>query len=161
MDILADGSLDFEDELLAELDFVIASIHSGLDNRREKVTCRTLKAMDNPYVNCIAHPTGRLLGQREQMDVDVGAVIQHAAETGTALEVNANPTRLDLNDVHCKMAVEAGVKLAINTDAHVLGGLELMMYGVFTAGRGWACVDDVLNTCSAAGVRRWVKAKRP
>ncbi|MHC4260474.1 MAG: DNA polymerase/3'-5' exonuclease PolX, partial [Planctomycetota bacterium] len=95
VDILADTSLDFDNKLLADLDFVIASIHSGLANAREKVTTRTLKAMDNSYVNCIAHPTGRLIGQREPMDIDMAAVIEHAAQTHTALEVNANPWRLD------------------------------------------------------------------
>jgi DNA polymerase (family 10) len=107
VDILADGSLDFDNKLLAELDFVVASIHSGLASARQKVTARTLKAMDNPYVNCIAHPTGRLIGQREPMDIDIPAVIKHAAATHTALEVNANPYRLDLKDVHCKMATSA------------------------------------------------------
>ena len=103
VDILANGSLDFEDKLLAELDFVIASIHSGLAGPRQKVTTRTLKAMDNPYVNCIAHPTGRLIGQREAMDLDIATVIEHAAQTPTALEINANPMRLDLKDTHCRM----------------------------------------------------------
>ncbi|GAF75515.1 unnamed protein product, partial [marine sediment metagenome] len=126
VDILADGSLDFDDKLLAELDFVIASIHSGLRSPREKVTARTLNAMDNPYVNCIAHPTGRLIGRREPMDIDIAAVVKHAAQTHTALEVNANPWRLDLKDTHCKMAIEAGVKLAIGTDAHNIAGLGLM-----------------------------------
>lgn len=160
VDIGADGSLDFDDKLLAELDYVVASIHSGLSSPREKVTMRTLKAMDNPYVNCIGHPTGRLLGQREAMDLDIAAVIEHAARTGTALEVNANPYRLDLKDVHCKMAVEAGVKLAIGTDAHSTAGLSLMHFGVATAGRGWAAKDDVLNTLSPARLEAWLRAKR-
>jgi len=161
VDILANGSLDFDDKLLAELDFVIASIHSGLASPREKVTTRTLKAMDNPYVNCIAHPTGRLIGQREAMDLDIDAVIKHAAKTHTALEVNANPWRLDLKDVHCRMAIEAGVKLVIGTDAHSVAGLGLMGFGVATAGRGWATKGDVLNTLSAAKIKSWVKSKRP
>jgi len=161
VDILADGSLDFDDKLLAELDFVIAAIHSGLGSTREKVTSRTLKAMDNPYVNCIAHPTGRLIGQREAMDIDMAAVIKHAAQTHTALEVNANPWRLDLKDVHCKMAIEAGVKLAIGTDAHSVAGLGLMGYGVATAARGWVTKADVLNNFSAAKIKSWAKSKRP
>ena len=161
VDILANGSLDFEDKLLAELDFVIASIHSGLASPRQKVTTRTLKAMDNPYVNCIGHPTGRLIGQREAMDIDMAAVIEHAARTHTALEVNANPWRLDLKDVHCKMAIEAGVKLVIGTDAHSIAGLGLMGFGVATAGRGWVTEADVLNTFSAAKLRSWLKSKRP
>jgi len=161
VDILADSSLDFDNKLLADLDFVIASIHSGMGSSREKVTTRTLRAMDNPYVNCIAHPTGRLLGQREPMDIDIAAVIKHAAQTHTALEVNANPYRLDLKDVHCKMAIEAGVKLAIGTDAHNVDGLGLMDFGVATAARGWATKDDVLNTLSKAKLKAWIKTKRP
>jgi len=160
VDILADGTLDFDDKLLAELDFVIASIHSGLASPREKVTTRTLKAMDNPYVTCIGHPTGRLIGQREAMDLDMAAVIEHAAQTHTALEVNANPQRLDLKDVHCRMAIEAGVRLAIGTDAHNTASLGLMGFGVATAGRGWATKANVLNTLSLAKVKSWLRTKR-
>jgi len=161
VDILANGSIDFDDKLLADLDFVIASIHSGLGSPREKVTMRTLKAMDNLYVNCIGHPTGRLIGQREAMDIDISAVINHAAQTHTALEVNANPYRLDLKDVHCKMAIEANVKLVIGTDAHSTDGLDLMQFGVATAGRGWVTKKDVLNTLTPAKIKSFVKAKRP
>jgi len=161
VDILADGSLDFDNKLLAELDFVIASIHSGLSSPREKVTTRALKAMDNPYVNCIAHPTGRLIGEREPMDIDIDSVIKHAAQTHTALEVNANPYRLDLKDTHCKMAIEAGVKLVIGTDAHSIANLSLMGFGVATAARGWVTKADVLNTFSENKLKSWVKNKRP
>jgi DNA polymerase (family 10) len=161
MDILADGSLDFDNKLLADLDFVIASIHSGMTGPREKVTTRTLKAMDNPYVNCIAHPTGRLIGQREPMDIDMAAVIKHAAQTHTALEVNANPWRLDLKDTHCKMAVEAKVMLAIGTDSHSITDLGLMGYGVATAARGWATKATVLNSLTASKLKDFVKTKRP
>jgi DNA polymerase (family X) len=160
VDILANGALDFDDELLTELDFVIASIHSGMASPREKVTTRTLKAMDNPYVSCIGHPTGRLLGQREAMDIDMAAVIRHAAQTDTALEVNANPWRLDLKDVHCKMAIEAGVKLVIGTDAHSTAHLEFMGFGVATAGRGWVTKADVLNTLSLTKIKSWTARKR-
>jgi len=161
VDILADGSLDFDNKLLAELDFVIAAIHSGLAGSREKVTTRTLKAMDNPYVNCIAHPTGRLISQREPMDIDMAAVIKHAAQTHTALEVNANPWRLDLKDTHCKMAIEQKVMLAIGTDAHSTGGLGLMGYGVTTAARGWATKTNVLNTLIISKIKTFVETKRP
>jgi len=160
VDILADGALDFEDKLLADLDYVVASIHSALGSPRERVTLRTLKAMDNPYVTCIGHPTGRVIGHREAMDLDMPAVIAHAARTGTALEVNADPARLDLKDVHCKMAVEAGVKLTIGTDAHSPGSLAFMAFGVATAARGWAAKVDVVNTLSLAKLRTWLKAKR-
>jgi DNA polymerase (family 10) len=161
VDILADGRMDYDDGLLAEMDFVIASIHSGLAGDRNKVTMRTLKAMDNPYVTCIGHPTGRLLGQRDAMDLDMAAVISHAAQTHTALEINSHPYRLDLKDVHCRMAVEAGVKLAIDTDSHELEGLSMMAFGVATAARGWATKADVLNTLPLAQLRKWVAQKRP
>lgn len=161
VDILADGSLDFDNKLLSELDFVIASIHSGLAGPQEKVTMRTLKAMDNPCVNCIGHPTGRLIGQREPMDIDMAAVIKHAAQTHTALEVNANPYRLDLKDTHCKMAIESKVMLAISTDAHSTAGLGLMGYGVATAARGWATKTNILNTFAANKLKDFVKAKGP
>jgi DNA polymerase (family 10) len=117
--------------------------------------------MDNPYVNCIGHPTGRLLGEREAMDLDMPAVIEHAAQTHTALEVNANPYRLDLKDTHCKMAVEAGVMLCLGTDAHSTAGLTLMPYGVATAGRGWATTANILNTLPLAKVKGWIRTKRP
>jgi len=161
VDILANGKIDFEDELLAELDFVIASVHSGMASPREKATTRTLKAMDSPYVTCIGHPTGRLIGQREAMDLDMAAVIEHAAQTHTALEVNANPWRLDLKDTHCRMAIEAGVELVIGTEAHSSDSLGLMGFGVATAARGWATKDNVLNTLSAAKVKSWITIKRP
>jgi len=160
VDIMADGSLDFDNKLLADLDFVVASIHSGMASPREKVTTRTLKAMDNPYVHCIAHPTGRLIGQREPMDIDIDAVIKHAAQTGTALEVNANPWRLDLKDTHCKMAVEFGIKLVIATDAHSTDGLALMAFGVATAARGWVTKSDVLNTLAVTKFKSWADSKR-
>ena len=127
---------------------------------REKVTTRTLKAMDNPYVNCIAHPTGRLIGQREAMDLDIAAVIEHAAQTHTTLEINANPMRLDLKDTHCRMAIEAGVMLVIGTDAHSTDQLGLMGFGVATAGRGWVTKNNVLNTFSPAKIKSFVNRKR-
>ncbi len=161
VDILSDGSIDFDNELLADLDFVIASIHLGQSGAREEITMRTLKAMDNPYVNCIAHPTGRLFGRREPMDIDIAAVVAHAAQTHTALEVNANPWRLDLKDTHCKMAIEAGVKLAIGTDAHSTVALGLMGFGLATAARGWATKADILNSFTVTQIRKFVNKKRP
>ncbi len=161
VDILADGRLDFDDKLLADLDYVTASIHSGLGSPRAKVTSRTLKAMDNPYVTCISHPTGRLIGEREAMDLDIEAVIAHAAQTGTALEVNANTHRLDLKDLHCRMAIEKGVKLVIATDAHTPDGLDMMPFGVATAARGWATKNDIANTLPLAKFKTWLKSKRP
>jgi len=160
VDILADGSLDYDDRLLAQLDFVIGSIHSRMTGSREQVTTRVLKAMDNPYLHCIGHPTGRLIGEREPMDIDMQAVIKHAAETHTAMEVSSNQYRLDLKDVHCKMAIQTGVKLVINTDAHRLHQLDYMPFGVATAGRGWATKADVLNTWPLAKLKTWLAAKR-
>ncbi|MBN2020297.1 MAG: DNA polymerase/3'-5' exonuclease PolX [Sedimentisphaerales bacterium] len=160
VDILADGKLDYDNKLLAELDFAIGSIHSGMTSPREKVTMRTLKAMDNPYLHCIGHPTGRLIGEREPMDLDIAAVIKHAAETQTALEINASPYRLDLKDVHVKMAIESGVKLVIGTDSHNVMQLAYMGFGVAAAGRGWATKDDVLNTLPLAKLKSWLAAKR-
>ena len=160
VDILADGSLDYDDKVLADLDFVIGSIHSRLKGDRQTVTSRTLKAMDNPYLHCIGHPTGRLIGEREPMDIDMQAVIKHAAETGTALEINANPYRLDLKDVHVKMAIETGVKLIINTDTHKLPQLDYMAFGVATACRGWVTKADVLNTWPLSKFKTWLAGKR-
>lgn len=146
VEIKADGSLDFPDEVLAELDVVIASIHSGLRQGRERITARMVKAMRNPYVDIIGHPLGRILGQREASAVDMDEVLKVAAETGTILEVNAIPERLDLDDVHIRRAVEMGIKLAINSDAHRPEGLAVMRYGVANARRGWARAEDVVNT---------------
>lgn len=146
MEIRADGSLDFPDEVLAELDFVAASLHVSLSQPREQVTERVLAAIDNPHVDMLAHPTGRLLGERPGADLDMERIMFAANRTGTILELNANPHRLDLRDAHVRRAVELGVKLAINTDAHSVGELALMHYGVATAQRGWATPADVVNT---------------
>jgi DNA polymerase (family 10) len=160
VDILMDGSLDYPDEVLSELDFVIASIHSGLKGPEKRNTKRILRAMENPYVNCIGHPTGRMINVREPMLLDMEALINQAAQTNTALEVSASPLRLDLNDIHCRLAVEAGVKLVINTDAHDIHGLNLMRFGVATAQRGWATKNDVLNCQAVTAIRKLVQKKR-
>jgi DNA polymerase (family 10) len=160
VDILADGELDYDDKVLAELDFVIGSIHSRMSGDSDTITKRVLKAMDNRYLHCIGHPTGRLLGEREPMNIDMGAVIMHAAKTQTAIEVSSNPYRLDLKDVHVKMAVEAGVKLVINTDAHQLQNLDYMPFGVATAARGWATKNDVVNTMTLAKLKNWLTTRR-
>lgn len=146
MEIKADGSLDFTNEVLAALDFVVASVHTGLRQDRETLTRRTLAAINNPYVDLIGHPTGRLLTQREAGDFDMEAIMNAAAETGTALEINASPERLDLNDAHVRRAVELGVKLMINCDAHHTDGFDNLHFGVATANRGWASAEVVLNT---------------
>ena len=155
VEVLADGTLDFPDEVLAELDLVVAAVHSGLRQGREQVTARTLAAIRNPHVDIIAHPTGRLIGGREGADLDMEAVLCAAAETGTALEVNAHPSRLDLCDVHVRRAVELGLKLAISSDAHDVNGFAVLPFGVATARRGWATSADVVNTYSVEDVLAW------
>ena len=146
LDIKPDGSLDYDDELLATFDFVTASVHSGFGQRAERITERVLAAIRSPHVDAIGHPTGRLLSRREPLALDMDAVIAAAAETGTALEINANPDRLDLNDEYARQAAEAGVRLAINTDAHAAEHLAFLEYGIATAQRGWVRPQDVLNT---------------
>ena len=146
MEIRADGTLDYPDEVLAQLDFVIASLHVSLSQTREQVTQRALAAINNPHVDMLGHPTGRLLPERAGADLDMDAVIDAAAATGTILEVNANPRRLDLRDSHVRRAIELGVKIAINSDAHHPDQLALLPYGVATAQRGWATAEDVVNT---------------
>lgn len=160
-DILADGQLDYPDQLLAACDLVVASIHSGMNQNREKLTSRVLKAMENPYVSVLGHPSGRLLNRREPMDLDMPAVIAHAAKTHTALELNASWQRLDLNDRHLRMAVDAGAMISIGTDAHSVPQLEQIRYGVVVARRGWLQAKDVLNTRPLPSVRKWLARKRP
>lgn len=160
MEIRADGSLDFPDEVLAELDFVIASLHVSLGQPREQVTERLLGAIRNPHVDMIGHPTGRLLPDRAGADLDMDAILAAAAETGTILEINANPQRLDLRDIHVRRAVELGVKLAIDTDAHSAPELDLRHYGVATAQRGWATAANVVNTWSVAELLSYLNSKR-
>ncbi len=149
MDILPDGTLDFDDELLKELDLVIASIHSSFSQDREQIMKRLKTALDNPNVDIIAHPTGRLIGRRDGYDVDVDLLIQWAKETNTALELNANPNRLDLSAEHLKKAQAAGVTIAINTDAHSMEMLEHMPIGVSTAMKALLKKETILNTKSA------------
>ena len=159
LEIKADGTLDFSNEVLAELDFVVASVHTSLRQERTQITERVMNALRNPYVDVIGHPSGRLLGQRQESAVDLDAVIETAVETGTALEVNSIPNRLDLDDVHVRRAVGLGVKVAINSDAHHPGGLDSLRYGLATARRGWATSSDVLNTMSLDEIRAWRRAR--
>jgi len=159
-DILADGTLDFPDEVLAQLDWVVVSIHAGQQQDRQKVTHRSIAAMENPYVCALGHPSGRLIGVRDAMDLDWNTVIKAAAKTGTALEINAAWQRLDLKDVHVRQAMDAGCWLAIGTDAHHVNQLDQMALGVQTARRGWATKDRVLNAKTVADLRKWVTAKR-
>ncbi len=159
LEIKADGSLDFDDQVLAGLDFVVASVHTSLRQERAQITQRVMNAIHNPYVDVIGHPSGRILGQREESAVDLDAIIKAAAETGTALEVNSIPGRLDLDDVHVRRALEMGVQVAINSDAHHPGGLDSLSYGLATARRGWATAPDVLNSLTLDEIRAWRQAR--
>ncbi|NJD32392.1 MAG: DNA polymerase/3'-5' exonuclease PolX [Gammaproteobacteria bacterium] len=157
VDILDDGSLDLPDGVLKELDFTVCAIHYGLARSREKQTERILRAMDNPHFTILAHPTGRLINAREPYDIDLERVIEAARERGRILELNAHPDRLDLDDRGCRMAKQAGVRIAISTDAHRAADLGLMRYGIGQARRGWLESDDVVNTRRLADLRRLLK----
>jgi DNA polymerase (family 10) len=146
--ILNDGSVDIKDEALKKLDYVIAGIHSSFKMPKEKMTERIIKAMKNPYVKIISHPTGRILKKRDEYQIDIDKILRAARETNTILEINSFPERLDLNDINIKRAIEFGVKLVINTDAHHKDQLNYMEYGVFQARRGWVEPADVINTYS-------------
>lgn len=153
VDILEDGSLDLPNQALAGLDFAVGAIHSAFDLPRDKQTSRLLKAMDNPHVAVLAHPTGRLIEQRGAYDLDIERVLAGARERGCALEVNGQPDRLDLNEWHCTLAKEMGVKLVLSTDAHSVAELGFMRYAVDQARRGWLESDNILNTRDLAGFR--------
>lgn len=146
VEILADGSLGLSDDILAELDIVVASIHSGLRQDRATITERCLKAIRNPHVDILGHPTGRIIGSRAPSEIDMEAVLQTCLETGTVPEINAHPSRLDMSDVYTRRAIELGCKIAINSDAHELAGMEVMPYGVGTARRAWVTAAQVINT---------------
>ena len=154
LDILKDGTLDLPDADLAKLDIVVAAIHSYFDLPRETQTERMIRAMKNPYVSIIAHPTGRLIGGREPYDIDMERVIAAARELGCHLEVNAQPDRLDLNDMYIRAAKQAGVKLAISTDAHSVDAFDCMRFGIDQARRGWLTADDVINTRPLTELRK-------
>ncbi|MBC2163499.1 DNA polymerase/3'-5' exonuclease PolX [Listeria booriae] len=160
MDILPDGSLDFDDSLLQDLDFVIASIHSSFSQSEEEIMKRLRTACENPYVHLIAHPTGRVIGRRDGYNVNVEALIELAAETGTALELNANPQRLDLTAKYLELAKERDVPIAINTDAHDTKHLDFMEIGVRAATKGWLAKENVLNTRNKADFLAFIKNKR-
>lgn len=158
VDIRADGSLDLPDEVLAELDVVVAAVHSAMGQEQEKITRRMMQAMENPNVDIIAHPTCRLLGTREAIALDMEAFFRAAARTGTALEINAMPDRLDLKDTHIFRARELGVKLSLGTDAHATEHLPLMRFGVGIARRGWAEARHLLNTLPVEGILAALKS---
>ena len=157
VNIKDDGTLDMPDKVLKELDIVVASIHSGFKNPKEKMTARMLKAMENGHVDIIAHPTGRLLTKRESYEIDLEKVFEAARKTNTIMEINAYPERMDLKDSHVRAAVKAGVKLVISTDAHNADQLKFMKLGIGTARRGWATKDDVINTRRLKDMLRMLK----
>jgi DNA polymerase (family 10) len=152
VDILEQGGLDLPDDVLAEADWVVASLHYGQNQPRDRITARIVEAIENPHVAVIGHPTGRLLNRRPAYDVDLEAVIAAAARTGTFLEINANPWRLDLDDRHAAAAKAAGVKLVISTDAHSIRGLDVMRCGILQARRAGLEADDVANTRTLAAL---------
>jgi len=156
VDILPDGSLDYPDEVLRELDFVVASVHGSFSMEEREMTRRICGAIENPNVDALGHPTGRLIGQREPYRVDIDAVIETARDHDKALEINSSYKRLDLKDTHARKAVEAGVKIMVSTDAHRIQHLERIIFGVGTARRGWVKKTDVVNTYGLSRLLKWL-----
>jgi DNA polymerase (family 10) len=159
VEIKADGKLDYPDDFLASLDLVLASLHTSLRQPREKVMHRLLGAIRNPNVDIIGHPTGRLIPDREGADLDMEVLLKAAAETDVAMEINAHPARLDLDDVHARRAKELGVPISINTDAHSEADLDMLFYGVATARRAWLEPKDVINTWAPDKLLAWLKMR--
>ena len=159
VDILADGALDLDDEVLAQMDVVIASVHSKFDQPREEMTARVLRAIENPYVRILGHPTGRLLLRREPFAIEMGEILRRAGELGVAVEHNAAPERLDLCDRDLRLAKELGCKVVISTDAHVTSVIGRMEYGVRQLRRAWLTAEDVLNTRDAEGFLAGLRAR--
>lgn len=159
VDILADGRLDYPDEVLASADLVIASVHTGFQQEEEQITARIERALANPHVDILAHPTGRLLGRRPGYGVDMERVLEVAARTGTILEINSSPDRLDLDDTLAREAARRGIPIAINTDAHDSLRLSEMRYGVLTARRAWLEAENVINTWDLARLRAYLAHK--
>jgi DNA polymerase (family 10) len=159
VEIHSDGSLDYPDNVLAELDIAIASLHSSLRQPREVVTQRLLGVLRNPHIDLIGHPSGRLYPRREGVDLDWDAVLSAAQASGIALEINASPYRLDLNDVYARRAAELGILLAVNTDAHSHHDLDLAPYGISVARRAWLRADQVINTWEPEHILAWLSAR--
>lgn len=160
VDILADGRLDYPNSLLRQLDIVVASPHSALSQDGEKATKRMLRAIESPHVTILGHPTGRLINRRPGLSLDLGRVCEAARQRGIALEINANSWRLDLRDAHARAAIEADVKLSINTDAHGPADLDQLPFGLLTARRAGATRGDVVNTFTMPALNKWLKATR-
>lgn len=160
VDIRSDYTLDLPDEVLRRLDIVMASIHSGFRQGREQLTRRLVSAIKNPYVTVIAHPTGRLIGERDAYEVDMERVFAAAKEEGKAIEINAYPLRLDINDTYAKRAKEMGIPVVIDTDTHVINQFDFMIYGVSIGRRGWLEKDDVLNTFPLRNLLKWLRKSK-
>ncbi len=160
VDILPDGSLDMDEALLARLDVVYVAIHSKFKMPRDAMTKRVVRALENPYSSVLAHPTGRLIGIRDAFEIDMQEVNRAAARTGTAIEINSHPARLDLDAANCRAAAAAGVMIGIGTDTHVLPELDYMSYGIGTARRGWLTKANILNTRTARELLAIVRKKR-
>jgi DNA polymerase (family 10) len=159
LDILKDGSLDLPDDILKELDLTVCAVHYDRNLSKKQMTERIIRAMDNPYFNIFAHPTGRLINKRRPYEVDLEKIMEAAKERGCFLEINAQPDRLDLSDRHCKMAKDMGVKLAVSTDAHSVSDLDLIRFGLDQARRGWLEPDDIINTRSLKDLKKMLKRK--
>ncbi len=157
VDILKDGRLDLPDSILSQLDVVVASVHSFFDLPREAQTDRVVRAMENRHVSILGHPTGRLIGEREPYAIDMDRVLSAAHDFGCYVEINAEPDRLDLNDIHAYAAKSKGVKVAVSTDAHSVNAFQYMRFGIDQARRGWLTADDVINTRSLAQLRKLLK----
>jgi len=160
VDIAPDGSLHMDEDILRQLDIVIASVHSAMKMSREEMTKRIVKAMENPLVHILGHPTGRLINQRPPYEVDLEALVERARQTGVALEINGSPERLDLNDENARYAKEAGVLLSLGTDAHHDDHLDFMRFAVAVARRAWCEPANILNTRSYEQLRDWLRARR-
>jgi DNA polymerase (family 10) len=160
VNIGTDGSLDYEDDVLAELDWVVASVHTSFRIGEEAMTERMMAAMDHPLVDAIGHPTGRKILRRDPYAVEVERVVEHAAKTGTMLEINANPDRRDLSDIHARLAAEAGAMIVIDSDAHSARTLSVIRYGIATARRGWLTKENVANTRSLKELAKLRKRAR-
>ena len=159
VDILTDGKIDHPDKILERLDYVVAAVHSGFKQEKEKMTKRIVRALENPLVHCLAHPTGRLLGARAPYEVDIDEVMEAAKKYGKVLEINATLERLDLDDVHCKKAKEMGIRMAIGTDSHHPDQLWMISLGVGVARRGWLESPDLLNTLSLKEILKWSRRR--
>jgi DNA polymerase (family 10) len=157
VDIRSNGKMDFEDDILKELELVVGAVHTKFTQPKEEMTKRIIQAIENPYVHIIAHPTGRLIGKRDPYEVDMDKLLDAAKANGKIMELNAYPDRLDLNDLHCRKAKQKGVKIAISTDSHWIEHLSWIRYGIATARRGWLEPEDVINTLSLEKLLKFLK----